>query len=41
MNNLEIKIQSEDGSNYVHLMLDNAIRNVVENGCDGVKFADE
>jgi hypothetical protein len=34
-----LKDEEEDGSTLVHAMLDRAIENAVENGCDGVEIA--
>lgn len=37
----ELQRESEDGSNYIHTMLDLAILEAVEQGCEGVKLGDE
>lgn len=37
----QLDLESEDGSNPVHLMLDAAITEAVDQGCEGIKLGDE
>ena len=37
----QLELESEDGSNSIHLMIDAAIIEAVEQGCDGIKLGDE
>ena len=37
----ELEQEEEDGSNMVHRMVDQAILNAVEMGCEGIELGDE
>ena len=37
----QLRSESEEGSTCVHLMLDEAIQDVIDDGAEGVNFGDE
>lgn len=37
----ELKSESEDGSTPIHLMLDQAVTDAIENGAEGVSYDDD